>query len=196
MVNLKVQEIIAFDKNRLSAIISDWQHYDVSNILFAYAEIKRRNCYFSKIDKWKLKEFAEKNEIENLDDSVFDLIKKEGFNSYDDFFRVNKTIIPVNSDENHKLVRNNAGYNYIRYVIIIAIGLLITLPFHYVPQQLMVFPKDHFTFEYTIITQEDIEKIIERYNKSNFMEKAAMNNEEIVRKLKEHGLIVDKDKDN
>lgn len=87
---------------------------------------------------------------------------------------------------------------YLKWIVIIAVALIITLPpFHYVPSRMMMFPKNSLTFSYTIITEDDICSIIERYNKASFLEKQAMNNEPIIRKLMEKEIIVEKkDSDN
>lgn len=80
------------------------------------------------------------------------------------------------------------------YLIVLFVFILATtLPFHYIPSQFMVFPKNNLTFSNTFITEDDIDKIIDRYNSSNLFEQTALNNEPLVRKLKEIGVIVDKD---
>jgi hypothetical protein len=81
--------------------------------------------------------------------------------------------------------------NYIIYFVILSIFLLITLPFHYIPEQLMVFPKDHWTFSHTIIFQSDINSIIERYKKASFFEKISIREEPLTKKLMEKGLIIE-----
>lgn len=83
-----------------------------------------------------------------------------------------------------------------RWIIIIAFALILTLPFHYVPSRMMVFPKNSLTFSYTFITEDDINSIIDRYNNTDIFERQAINNESIVRKLKEKGIIVEKDSEN
>ncbi len=87
------------------------------------------------------------------------------------------------------------GTNYLGWIIFILIVLGLTLPFHYVPSAMRMFPKDHFTFKHTIITQEDVDDIINRYNNArNIFEQNAMNNDPFIRTLREQGIIVDKDK--
>lgn len=49
-------------------------------------------------------------------------------------------------------------------VVVLAIG--ITMPFHYVPSQLKVFPKENLTLNRTILSDEDIDNAVERYNNS------------------------------
>ncbi len=78
-------------------------------------------------------------------------------------------------------------------LIIFALVLLgITLPFHYVPSHLKVFPKNNLTFSHTIILQSDIDDLIIRYNNASVFEKKTMRNEPFVRKLMEEGIIIEK----
>ena len=78
-----------------------------------------------------------------------------------------------------------------RWIIIIGVLFLVgTLPFHYVPTALMVFPKEHLTFSYTFISQKDIDKIIDRYNNAtNIFEQQSIIQEPLARKLVEKGII-------
>ena len=87
---------------------------------------------------------------------------------------------------------------YLKYGIILVVVLLLTLPFHYLPSHLMVFPKDNFTFSNTFIFQSDIDQLIEKYNSNNLIEKMSMMNEPLFKKLKEKGLIynIDETKSN
>ena len=67
--------------------------------------------------------------------------------------------------------------------------LIATLSFHFLPERLMVFPKNHLTFSNTFIFQKDINELIERYNNASFLEKQSINQEPLVRKLMEKGII-------
>ena len=82
------------------------------------------------------------------------------------------------------------------FILFIILALLATLPFHYVDVggNFKVLTKDHFTFEYTYIDQSDVNKIIARYNAGNFIEKMAMLNEPLLKKLQENGYIIDETK--
>jgi hypothetical protein len=82
---------------------------------------------------------------------------------------------------------------YYKWIFGIVIGLVITLPFHYVPSSLQVFPKDNLSLSYTIITQEDVDNLLKRYNdcESGFQQQS-IRNEPLFRKLSEHGIIFDK----
>lgn len=82
---------------------------------------------------------------------------------------------------------------YIKPVVTMILLIGLTLPFHYIPSRMMMFPKNQLTFSYTFITQSDIDNIIDRYNNSGLFERQAINNEPIVRKLKEMGIIQDRD---
>lgn len=84
---------------------------------------------------------------------------------------------------------------YYWWIGLLLVFLGLTLPFHYVPSALKMFPKDHFTFKHTIIDQEDVDDVIKRYNNaSNIFEQNAMNNDPFIRTLREQGIIVDKSK--
>ena len=82
---------------------------------------------------------------------------------------------------------------YIKYFVFLSIVLLITLPFHYVPEYLMVFPKDRWTFSHTIIFESDVDALIERYNNASFYEKRSIREEPLAKKLFEKGIIKEKD---
>jgi hypothetical protein len=98
-------------------------------------------------------------------------------------------------DNNNQSSNNKSYLGFITLVIIV---LLATLPFHYIFYgSLKVIPKDNFTFSNTIITEDDVSKIISRYNDENFIGKIGMRNEPLVKKLLENGILVnDKDSKN
>jgi hypothetical protein len=75
------------------------------------------------------------------------------------------------------------------FACIVAVILLATLPFHYLPDHVMVFSKEHFTFSNTFVFQSDVDQLIYRYNNASFMERQVMNKEPLVRKLMEKGII-------
>lgn len=84
----------------------------------------------------------------------------------------------------------NKKHNYV-WLISISIIIFLTLSFHYLPDKLMIFPKDNLTFSNTFIFQDDINKIIDRYNNASFLEKQAIKQEPLHRKLMEKGIIVE-----
>ncbi len=89
----------------------------------------------------------------------------------------------------------NSNKSYIKWIIFILIVLGLTLPFHYVPSALRMFPKDHFTFKHTIITKEDVDDIIRRYNDAKtIFQQNAMNNDPFIMTLREQGILVDIDR--
>lgn len=85
--------------------------------------------------------------------------------------------------------------SYKGWIIFAVIVLGATLPFHYLPEHGLVFPKDNLTFSNTFIFQEDVDKLIDRYNNSSFFERQAINQEPLVRKLMEKGVIYKRDND-
>ena len=89
---------------------------------------------------------------------------------------------------------NQSKNAYAGWIITIIIALVITLPFHYVfyTGDFMVFPKNQITFSNTILTDEDINELVKRYNNSSIYEKQAMDTEPLIRKLREKGILVEK----
>jgi len=67
--------------------------------------------------------------------------------------------------------------------------LIATLPFHYVPSRSKVFAKDHLTFEYTFITEEDIDHLIRKYNDASFIEKLSLENVPLYKSLIDNGIL-------
>lgn len=82
---------------------------------------------------------------------------------------------------------------YLKWGIILVVFLLLTLPFHYVPSQMRMFPKDNFTFSNTLIFQSDVDELISKYNKVSLFEKMTVLNEPLFKKLKEKGIIIFQD---
>jgi len=72
---------------------------------------------------------------------------------------------------------------------IFVISFLATLLFHVLPEHFMVFPKSNLTFSNTFIFNKDIDKLIERYNDASFIEKQAIRQEPLMRKLFEKEII-------
>lgn len=60
----------------------------------------------------------------------------------------------------------------------------------------MVFSKDHLTFSHTLITENYIESIIEKYNTANFPELLIIKQEPAVMALIENGIIKDGNSEN
>jgi|SRR6056297_4195632 len=87
--------------------------------------------------------------------------------------------------------QNKSIRNSIRWMVVVFILLVVTLPFHYVPSALMVFPKNELTFSHTIITQKDIDELVERMNTASYQQQQAMRSDPFVLKLMEKGLILE-----
>lgn len=79
---------------------------------------------------------------------------------------------------------------YLGLLIFLFIILFLTLPFHYVPSRMMVFPKDNLSFSYTFITEDDLMNIRNRINKASIFDQHAIINEPFIIKLREKGLII------
>jgi hypothetical protein len=98
-----------------------------------------------------------------------------------------------------KLNEANILKQYRSYIIFTLVSILlifITLPFHYVPQRFMAFPKDNFTFSNTLILQSDIDNSLKRYNEASIIEKMTIINDPLFKKLKEKELIYFLDQQN
>lgn len=76
-----------------------------------------------------------------------------------------------------------------KIIIVIVILLAATLPFHYALDYQKVFLKDSLSFNYTFITKEDVNKLLDKYNKASFYEKLTIRGDYIFRKLMEQGII-------
>jgi len=96
--------------------------------------------------------------------------------------------------QNNNKKSNEGLITIIILIFLFIIGVFIALSFHYIPSRQMFFPKNNLTFSYTIITEEDITRLCKRYNDASIFEKEAMNNEPIIRKLMEQGLIYENEK--
>ena len=73
--------------------------------------------------------------------------------------------------------------------IISVVIFIATLSFHFLPERLIVFPKSSLTFSNTFIFEKDINDLIKRYNNASFLERRSIDQEPLVRKLKEKGII-------
>ena len=72
-----------------------------------------------------------------------------------------------------------------------------TLPFHYLigcsNDLVKIIPKDHFTFEHTIITGQDVMELIERFNNASYAEQQGMRQDPLWQTLIKNGIIYEKD---
>ena len=98
-------------------------------------------------------------------------------------------------DWSQSAIPNEVNINVSKWLLILLLIFLgVTLPFHYIPSRGMVFPKDNFTFSYTIITEDDITDLINRHNNSSLLERSSIKSEPLHRKLMEHGVIYEEGK--
>ena len=72
---------------------------------------------------------------------------------------------------------------------ILIVFLLACLFFHFIPDRGIIFPKDTPTFNNTFISQSDIDKLIDRFNNASVFEQQAINQEPLMRKLMEKGIV-------
>jgi hypothetical protein len=103
-----------------------------------------------------------------------------------------RTASSTNIQEETASSNNINGYVKWIAVVVVLMGLL--LPFHYIPNQLKVFPKDGLTLSNTFITQSDIDGILDRYNSaSTSTQQNLIASDPIVKKLFEQKVIFRKD---
>lgn len=93
----------------------------------------------------------------------------------------------VNTQPNTKKKRKTER----RLIIAGVILIVLTLPFHYVPSALMVFPKDNLTFKYTFISRDLLNRLLDKHNNplKHFMEKRNESEDALYKKLEEEGVI-------
>ena len=87
--------------------------------------------------------------------------------------------------KNPKIIRIGGAF------IVIAVAVFL-LSFHIIPSRLTIFPKENLSFSNTFILEKDIEELIERHNNAPLLERLAINQEPLMRKLMEKGIITDK----
>jgi hypothetical protein len=66
---------------------------------------------------------------------------------------------------------------------------LLGLSYHWIPSRNITFPKDHLTFSNTLLFEDDIENLIDRFNSASPLEQAVIAQEPLSRKLLEKGII-------
>jgi len=89
--------------------------------------------------------------------------------------------------ENNK----NKKHNYTWLVLICIAFLVLTLSFHYLPERLIMFPKENLSFSNTFIFQKDINNIINRYHNASGFEQVAIRQQPLFRKLVDNGVIAE-----
>ena len=114
------------------------------------------------------------NDYKELKESVFS-----------DYITDNNNNKPQKGVESPKAINSTSRY-YGWFVLY----LLLNLGFHFVPSKMMIFPKDHFTFSNTILTDDNVNSIISRYNNAGITEKTIILQDPLINKLFEKGLII------
>ena len=89
---------------------------------------------------------------------------------------------------------SNKRFPLMRIILIIALGYFI-LAFHIAPGYGKVFMKEKLTLMYTVVTEEDVDLIIKRYNSAHPYERWEMDKEPFVKALRRVGILVRKDCD-
>ncbi len=103
--------------------------------------------------------------------------------------------IPLGTSDASTSAKKNPVTANIGFLTVGMVGLLLivifVLSFHFAPFIPKVFPKEHLTFKYSIITQSDIDTLINRFNQASVFERIQMRNNPLYLTLREQGLIVD-----
>jgi uncharacterized protein YqgQ len=140
--------------------------------------------------------------MKNVNDSVSKLeeVKKlfdSGLISEKDYQELKETVFSDYITDNKlkvkpELLKITEVKSTVKYYRWFVLYLLLNLGFHFVPSKMMLFPKDHFTFSNTIITDENINSIISRYNNAGVTEKVIMLQDPLINKLFEKQIIENK----
>lgn len=77
----------------------------------------------------------------------------------------------------------------LKWILFLIVLIILILPFHYIPSRVLIYPKGQLTFSYTLVTESDIESIIERAKSASPFEKQEIYQEPVVRMLLEKGII-------
>jgi len=107
-----------------------------------------------------------------------------------EFFSPRNKDSPINDNDEKKIHEGKKRSSSI--IILSLIGLLIfTLSFHIFlgNNGFTIFPKSYFTFSNSIITQSDVNQLIDKYNNATLFERVSMQNEPFFKKLVEKELI-------
>lgn len=92
--------------------------------------------------------------------------------------------------ERKQLEVSNQTNTFIKWGLVFAVLLCLTLPFHYtLTSKITMFPKENLTFEKTFILQSDVDEIIEQYNSGGAVEKMRIEEEALTKHLVEKGLL-------
>jgi hypothetical protein len=86
---------------------------------------------------------------------------------------------------------------YLGLIFLLLVFLLATMPFHYViySDKIRVYTKASLTFNHTLVTEEDVYDLLERYNNADFFERRIIYDEPLFRMLVEKRLIATKNED-
>jgi hypothetical protein len=130
----------------------------------------------------KLEEIKKLFDSELITENDYQELKESVFSDY---------IIENNKNKPHKEVESPKEIKSAkRYYGWFVLYLLLNLGFHFAPSKMLFFPKDHFTFSNTILTDDDINSIISRYNNAGITEKTIILQDPLINKLFEKGLII------
>jgi hypothetical protein len=109
---INIKEILKFDKLALTAVIDYWIDYDITSVILAYAELKRRNFDFDDKLRKKLTEFCDKNSVENIENLLNKFLKENQIESYDEFLE--KEIFSIQNTKAQRLLNTGIDPSFIK----------------------------------------------------------------------------------
>jgi hypothetical protein len=101
MKTISLEGISNMDFPALKSVLEYWKEYEKGTLLLCYAELKRRGFAIDEKSMKKLNEISLLNNYSSIDDFLTSYIKKQGFNSYVEYF---DNEIGLSKNEKLKLV--------------------------------------------------------------------------------------------
>lgn len=75
--------------------------------------------------------------------------------------------------------------NLLKYIPLLIVICILTLPFHWIPSEKMIVPKKTLSFDKTYVSEEEVREIIEKYYLGSPIEKMEIKNDPLTEKLKD-----------
>ena len=90
MKNITIDDLRKMDSPTLLSIIDYWKKYNKDSVLFANAELERRNWEIPNNLKNKNEEFCKINQFKDIEEGLSLLFNSKEFSSYREFFEIEK----------------------------------------------------------------------------------------------------------
>jgi len=107
MKKISLKKITSEDSPALTSFIDYWVSYDTNTVLLSYAELKRRNHQFSEKHRSRLKEFCEKNNVEDIDSFLTSALLTIGYDNYKECY--SKEIVAEKEAKTEQAVKIEIG---------------------------------------------------------------------------------------